>query len=415
MATNIEREENLLKVYRNTITNIYDENKKDDLLSSTDATIVVVFKDKEGIYPDGKVVESRETVTKYKYDYSKDTEGNITGCTVTKTINKTGQSTDYEKISSKTFYNKNGQIVRIEYYNRDGIVFRIEKMWYYSDGTLREKWNKGTHVIDKYYYNTFGKLTSKLAYTIKSKALARLYSAIYDKSGELMQEIFYDANYMVSYERDKDHTGHTLSKTRIFKHLDTMKIFTKETEIYDPNANYQLAKVIKNGITTKRNKYNLKDEIIESFAMNGIVATLTQIERQTNPDTGEKTIEKHIYTSTRPGEKYKSKYIKFVYSANENLLVYAEDNSIVTTYTYNDDNKREFAITRQLIDDKFVVISKIEYEYSIDPETGKNIRTRTEEMYDKDGNLKFKESFKESKSDIEQVSVFEKRNYEIPN
>ena len=122
MATNIEREDNLLRVYRNTVTHIYDENKKDDLLSTTDATLIVVFKDKEGTYPDGKVVESKETVTKYKYDYSKDTDGNITSCIVTKTISKTGQSTDYEKIVTKTFYDKNGRITRVEHNTRDVVL-----------------------------------------------------------------------------------------------------------------------------------------------------------------------------------------------------------------------------------------------------------------------------------------------------
>ena len=408
MATNIEREDNLLRVYRNTVTHIYDENKKDDLLSTTDATLIVVFKDKEGTYPDGKVIESKETVTKYKYDYSKDTEGNITSCVVTKTVSKTGQSTDYEKVVTKTFYDKDGHITRVEHNTRDGITYRIEKMWYYPDGTLKEKWVKGTHVIDKFYYNASGKLILKTAYTIKSKATARLYYASYNEFGELVHETFPAENYMVSFERDKDHTGHILSVTKIFKHLDTRKVFAKETEVYDPAANYQLSRVIKNGFVTEVKKYNLKGEVVESVLKEDDAQVMTKIERHTDAETGEKTIEKHVYTTDNHGKTH-TKYIKFVYSADDKLLVYAEDNSKVTTYTYNEDNKRESAITKQLIDGEFVVISKIEYSYSTDPET----RIRTEERYDKDGNVVFKQSYKESKTDVEQESVYEQRNYEI--
>ena len=408
MATNIEREDNLLRVYRNTVTHIYDENKKDDLLSTTDATLIVVFKDKEGTYPDGKVVESKETVTKYKYDYSKDTDGNITSCVVTKTISKTGQSTDYEKVVTKTFYDKDGRITRVEHNTRDGITYRIEKMWYYPDGTLKEKWVKGTHVIDKFYYSTLGKLILKTAYTIKSKATARLYCASYNEFGEVVHETFPAENYMVSFERDKDHTGHTLSVTKIFKHLDTRKVFAKETEVYDPAANYQLSRVIKNGFVTEVKKYNLKGEVVESVLKENDTQVMTKIERHTDSETGEKTIEKHVYTTDIHGNTH-TKYIKFVYSADDKLLVYAEDNSKVTTYTYNEDNKRESAITKQLIDGEFIVISKIEYSYSTDPET----RIRTEERYDKDGNVVFKQSYKESKTDVEQESVYEQRNYEI--
>lgn len=409
MATNIEREEGLLKVIRNTHTRLYDVNKKDDILSDTEAWLTVVFKDKYGTYPDGKV-DYREYVTKYKYDYTKDATGNIISCVVTETSNKTGESTDYEKTSTETTFNEKGQIIRIERKTRDGVTFNREQFWYYEDGTLKEKTIKGSHDIRIQFFNTYGKLILEVCETFKSKAHHRVYSATYNDLGELIHYTKYPQDYECKIEIDKDHEGNKLSETKIYRHLSDKKVFSKNVKIYDPMADYQLSKEFVNGFLKQSMVYDINGEVIEMFMKESNTEVMTRISRTVDPETQEKTVEKHIYTTDKDGHKH-SKYIKFVYDKDKNLLLNSEDNSLVTTYTYNNEGKRATAITKQLIGEEFVVISKITYTYETEGEA--TIRIHTEERYDKDGNITSKQTFKETESDILKEKMFEERIYEI--
>ena len=95
-------------------------------------------------------------------------------------------------------------------------------------------------------------------------------------------------------------------------------------------------------------------------------------------------------------------------------LLFAEDNSKVTTYTYTEDNKRESAITKQLVDEEFIMIDKITYTYTTG-DLGEEIKTRTEERYDKDGNVTYKQIHTESESDTKKEYTSEQRVYEAPS
>ena len=414
MATNIVKEDNLLKVKHHTTTLVYDETRKDDLLSKTDLDLVVVFKDKDGEYPTGKIVVSNEFVTKYNYKYVTDDIGNILSCTITKTVSKNGQSTDIEKTSTTSFYDADGRVVKKEYYTRNGIMYNREQFWYWETGKLKTKKVKSTHVIETTEYNHDGNVVLVWAKTIASKCISKKYSATYNEKGEIVHYVEYGKGYECFVERDLDHDGNLLSITEIFKHLSDRKIFAKTTKVYDPNADYKLSRVIKNGFVVDQYWYDLEGQVIKNVKSekdNDVITTI--IERSTDIETGEKTVEKHIYFVDKCG-KQRSKYIKEVYDENNNLLTFAEDNSKVTTYTYNEDNKRETAITKQLIDEEFVVIDSITYTYSTDEETGEEKKTRVEERYDAKGNITHKQTHIESITDTKKEYTVENRVYEVP-
>lgn len=419
MATNIVKEDNLLEVKHHTTTLVYDETRKDDLLSKTDLDLVVVFKDKDGEYPTGKIVLSNEFVTKYNYKYVTDDIGNVLSCTITKTVSKNGQSTDIEKTSTTSFYDANGRVVKKEYYTRDGIMYNREQFWYWETGKLKTKKVKSTHVIETTEYNHDGNVVLVWAKTIASKCVSRKYSATYNEKGEIVHYVEHAKGYECFVERDLDHDGNLLSITEIFKHLSDRKVFAKTTKVYDPNAGYKLSRVIKNGFVTERYWYDLEGEMIKSVISGKeddsvLIDTVTTIiERSTDVETGEKTVEQHKYFVYKNG-KQRSKYIKEVYDENNNLLVFATDNSKVTTYTYNEDGKRETAITKQLIDEEFVVINKITYTYSTDEETGEEKKTRVEERYDAKGNITHKQTHTESITDTKKEYTVEDRVYEVP-
>ena len=414
MATNIVKEDNLLRVKHHTTTLVYDETRKDDLLSKTDLDLMVVFKDKDGEYPTGKIVVSNEFVTKYNYKYVTDDIGNILSCTITKTMSKNGQSTDIEKTSTASFYDANGRVIKKEYYTRDGIMYNREQFWYWETGKLKTKKVKSTHVIETTEYNHDGNVVLVWAKTIASKCISRKYSATYNEKGEIVHYIEHGKGYECFVERDIDHDGNLLSITEIFKHLNDRKIFAKTTKVYDPNAGYKLSRVIKNGFVVDQYWYDLEGQVIKNVKSekdNDVITTI--IERSTDTETGEKTVEKHSYFVDKCG-KQRSKYIKEVYDENNNLLTFAEDNSKVTTYTYNEDGKRETAITKQLIDEEFIVIDSITYTYSTDEETGEEKKTRVEERYDAKGNITHKQTHTESITDTKKEYTVENRVYEVP-
>ena len=413
MATNITKEENLVKVHRNTITRRYNENRTEDLLSETKENLVVVFKDKDGEYPSGKIVVSDEIVTRYNYEYFYDELGNVTSCIVTKTVHRNGQSTDISKTSSKTYFDERGRKVKVEYYTYDGIMFNREQYWYWDNNKIKTKTIKSTDVITTYEYNVRGDVTLIWSKTLKSKAVNKKYTASYNIAGEMIHYTSYEKGYECFIENDKDHNGNTLSTTNIYKHINGKRnIFARTTRTYNPDANFKISKVIKNGFIREQYWYDLEGELIKMLIKDNDAEVMTRIERKTDIETGELTVEKHIYIEDKCGKQH-SKYIKEVYDSNNNLLLYAEDNSKVTTYTYNVDNKRETAITKQLIGEEFVMIDKITYEYT-ESESG-TVVTRTEERYDKDGNTTSKNIRTESLSDIEQEFINETKFYEIPD
>ena len=396
-------EANLLKEKRRTTTCVYDETKPEDLLSRTLTTMTVVYKDKDGTYPEGKIVQSDTEVLKNKYEYEKDDQGNIIGCKLTRTVTKNGQALDNETDSVVFYYDGLGRLIKTEYYTRTKVMYNREQFWYWGDTTtLKCKTIKSTDVLTTFDFNENGDVVLIVSKTLKSKVVNRKYEATYNKLGECESYIDWDKGYSVQIHRDKDHTGHILSVTKTFRHLDDRGVFSRKTKIYDPNSEYKISRVIENNMLKEAYTYNLNAELIKfvKFGIDG-TETCTTIERSVDPDTEERTEETHTYI-TRPHKKQHSKYIKKTFDSTGKLLVYAEDNSKVTTYTYEDD-KRMSATTKQLVGDNFIVIDSIAYTYTEEQES--NSKTRTEERYDANGSTVMKRV--DTKSETIPVKVIE--------
>lgn len=105
--------------------------------------------------------------------------------------------------------------------------------------------------------------------------------------------------------------------------------------------------------------------------------------------------------------------VKTVYDKDNKLLTYAEDNSIVTEYEYNEEGKRKSAITKKLIGEEFVVINEVFYTYETDEESGNTIRTRELTVYDGKGNIISKDIHKEATSELTDSYEEEKMFFDI--
>lgn len=407
MATNITKEDNLIKASRHTTILQYDVNKPDDLLSKSYLDLVVVFKDKDGEYPDGKVVRSDEVTVKFDYTYHKDPNGNIVSCDVKKSVIKNGQQTDYEKVDVTSFYDEKGRVVEKRYTNRDGICFNKEKFWYYHNGVMQRHTVKSTHTIKTTEYNTAGNVVLVWSRTIKSGATQKHYNATYDDRGRLIHYIDFDKKINVTVERDEDHDCNVLSETEIFRRTTDNKIISKATKVYDPNNEYKISQVIKNGFVTEQYWYNLKGELIQMVIKEDEKEVMTRIQRTVDPETNHTIKETHKYVTCANGHQH-IKYTREEFDEDGNLLVFSEDNSKVTEYTY-EDGKRMTATTKQLIDGEFKVIDEITYTYPSDDE-----KVRTEVRYDKDGNMRHKQTHTEAELPLQKNYSVENRDYEVP-
>lgn len=416
MATNIIVENNLKFVNLCSSIFKYDEENKKDLLSKTDTKLKVVFEDRDGnIYPNGKIVSSKEYVTLYEYKYTKDDNGNIIKCVVTETHNQNSSSTDLDKTSKSMWYDKNGYLVKEEFYTRQGVVYKCNQYWYYGDGKIYKYVSKGTQTITTKIYRSDGQLEFSVNETIKSHARHVKYKATFDNDGNLVYYIDGDQNVKVFIERDFDHNGKVLSLTKRFYKICGSKksLISTYTETYNPYADYQLASVIKNGFTVEHRTYDLKGELIKMWIKENEREVMRKVSKSVDEETGNVTTDIHEYITYNNNVSI-TKYTQKVNDPEGKLLSYSQDNSKVTTYTYDDKGRRLTAITKKLIKDEFVVISEITYEYNLDEETDKEIKIRTEVRYDADGNIIKKQIHRNIVSDIEREYDVEYRKYKIP-
>ena len=137
-------------------------------------------------------------------------------------------------------------------------------------------------------------------------------------------------------------------------------------------------------------------------------------DKSIDPDTGNTiNIIKTTITDEKTSSVIKDTTVKTIYDKDNKLLTYAEDNSIVTEYEYNEEGKRKSAITKKLIGEEFVVINEVFYTYETDEESGNTIRTRELTVYDGKGNIISKDIHKETTSELTDSYEEEKMFFDI--
>lgn len=395
---NITIEEGVVKHTQRSVIRKYSDSTKKDLLSETILEAVVVFKDKDGtVYPDGKIIKSDEYATIFTYDYNKDKYGDIISCQVSKTKKKNDKSLDFEKTKIIYTYNKKGKLVKEEHFTRDDLAYVTNTFLYNDDGEIVSQKSKGTHtVLEKKFYH--GQIRSITETTIKSKIVNRSYEAFFDKNDRVYKVYDYDKHIETDYERDFDGDGNVLSETQRFFDISTTnkKLISYIVTTYNPAAGYKIATIIKNGILTEKHQYNLKGEELSMYYIEDGKELFKRTEKTIDIDTGNIIITTTItITDQNTGHDIKNEIIKETYDKNNNLLVYANNDSIVTEYEYDENNRRTSAITKKLIDEKFVIINEVLYTYEEDEETNSTTKIRQLTVFNKDGEIVSKDIHKE--------------------
>ena len=414
---NIIIKDGTIKRTISTLIRKFSDSNKKDMISETRLFTDIIFKDKDGtIYPDGKIIRSDEYVTMHNYEYTKDEDSNITSCKVTTSKMKNGKSIDIEKTTSTKYYDKQGRLIEEDFFTRDGIMYLRQRYEYDTDGNVIARKDKSTDTKQTIKYHHNGEVISIVNETIKSKAIHKKYNAFFDNKNRVYKTIDGDKSIETDYEREFDGDGNILSETKRFFDISTTnkKLISYITTTYNPASGYKIDSVIKNGILTEKHEYNLKGEELGMFMVEEGKELFKRVETSNDSDTGNKTTITSIkIIDQESGKVIKDSSIKTIHDKDNKLLSYSEDNTIVSTYEYDEEGRRSSVITKKLIDDEFVVINEVLYTYSTDEETGKTIKTRQLTVFDKDGNITNKDVHTEIFDETSDTYEFDKTLFEV--
>lgn len=410
-------EDGTIKREISTIIHKFSDSTKKDITSETTTNTIIIFKDKNGtVYPNGKIVKSDELVILYDYEYTKDKNGNILRCKITTSKMKNGKSIDIEKTTSVKYYDEHGKLIVEEFFTRDGIMYLRQRYEYDSDGNMIVRKDKDTHTKQTIKYHHNGEVISIINETIKSKAVHRKYTASFDNKNRVYKSIDGDKNVETDYERDFDSDGNILSETKRFFDISTTnkKLISYITTTYNPASGYKIDSVIKNGILTEKHEYDLKGEELGMYIVEDGKEIFKRVEKSVDSDTNNKiTITNIKIVDQSTGEVIKDSSIKTIHDKDDKLLSYSEDNTIVSTYKYDEEGRRVSVITKKLIDNEFVVINEILYTYSTSEETGKSTRTKQLTVFDKDGNITSKGLHTEIFDETSETYEFDRTSFEV--
>lgn len=397
---NITIDEGVISYKKHSMITKYSDSTKKDIISQTILNTDIVFKDDHGVYPDGKIILSDEIVTSYDYDYIKDKNDNVISCRILKNKKKNGKSIDIEKVSEVKYYDKLGRHIKTEYVTRDGITYLTDK-YSYDNNTIIEKRTKGTHTVSITKFNRNGEVYLIEDTTLKSKAIHTKYRAFFDNDGRVYKVIDGDNHIETDYERDLNDEGKILSETIRYFDISTTdkKLISYKVTSYNPVVDYKIDKVIENGILKERYIYDLKGDKIGMFLIEDDRELFIRNEKTIDDDTGNTIcIHNETVTNKNTGDIVKDTTTKTVYDTNNNLLIYTQDNSLVTNYEYDEEGRRKSAITKKLINEEFVVINEVLYTYET-TEEGSTIKTRQLTIFNEKGEVKSKKIHKETITD----------------
>ena len=389
-----------------------DPNIEGLVLSSSDEYIQTVYNDE---FPEGKTWSQKHGFTTTKEEFH-DKDGNIDRLICTRLpFNTNPMRIDADLWVWKFVFDKDGKIIKEECLNSDNVV-RDSKQYFYDGNTRTKVVSKDKFVIKTAEFDQYGNIVEEYGKTINGKTPSRSYSAVYEPGDEhrVIETKDYEKGLVVTATRRRDETNHIIEEIFVTRKMyDDKRIIETVKTIFDPLHEYKVSRVERNGVLTEDYRYDEEGEVIHVFLKEREQTKVTRLSSETDPETGEKTITR-VDNITYDNGTTETKALKRTYDMNGCLIANVDsDTGSVTTYTYDENNRRLTATHKVVYNEQLIVAYEVKYTYNDSDESNTVIREFTQ--YDVNGNIVATETTTVSKSDLKDERIDERREYVIPS
>ena len=401
MATNINDEQNL--IMKRTVKHILvRDSQTEGLVSShsVEKTITTYGKDDP---PEG-----RSYTVKHGFNIDKQVIEDQNGVINRVICTKLPYNTEIANLSldtEKTVFDKEGKRIKKEILDINGSP-KIVKQYFYNGDTLERCVVKDNYTVTTFLYDQYGNCIERSGETIASKTKSKDFVAEFEPGEEhnLISIKMYSKGLVTTASCRYDDNKRVIERTLLTKKMfDDRRVVETLRTCYDPNHDYKVCRIERNGKLIEQYQYNSEGEVIYMFLKQGEVTKSTRMTSEVDPETGNKKITRVDYITLEDGTQKTETSVR-TYDQNKNLLVNAE-NGTVTTYTYDENNRRLTAKHEVVFEEKLFTVGEVTYTYDDSDESVQKV-TREQKSYDLEGNVTF------TKKDITTISELREERFE---
>ena len=389
-----------------------DPNIEGLLLSSSDEFIQTVYNEE---FPEGKTWSKKHGFTTTKEELH-DKDGNIDRLIYMRLpFNTSPMRIDADLWTWKFVFDKDGKIVKEECFNTDNVV-RDSRQYFYNGNTRTKVVAKDKFVIKTIEFDQYGNIVEEYGKTINGKTPSRSFSAVYEPGDEhrVIETKNYEKGLVITATRRRDETNHIIEEVFVTRKMyDDKRVIETVKTIFDPLHDYKVSRVERNGELTEDYRYDEEGEVIYVFLKDREETKVTRLSSETDPETGEKTITRVDHITYDNGTTV-TEISKRIYDANDCLITDIKNDGSVTTYTYDENNRRLTATHKVVYNEQLIVAYEVKYTYD-DSQESSNTVVREFTQYDVNGNIVATETTTMSKSELKDEHISERREYVIPS
>ena len=404
-------EEKITRYRKTTRIEIKDPDIKNLTSSISTEETQTIYNDE---FPEGKTYTYKHGFTISK-EIIKDNDGTIDRVICTVLPFNTGGIGFWSSLDTKTkVYDRDGKLIKEKVLDPNGVI-KFSTQYFYEGDVLIKRVDKNPYTIVTKKYDMYGNTIDITSKTIKSKVESRKLSAEYTP-GDQHRPISikdYERRITTSVTTRLDENRKVIEESFITRTLYGNKVIEVVNTLFDPNHDYKVSRVVRNGELTEDYRYNDEGEVISVFLKLGEATKTTRLSSEVDPETGNKTYFRTDWITKEDGTQ-ETKQSSRTYDANKNLLAETNDKGEVTTYTYDENNRRLTAVFKVPYNGELVTVGEVQYTYDDSDESIKTV-VRDFTTYDVYGNKLSHRTDTHKISELRDENISEAFDYEVPS